>query len=231
MGYPVRACPGERVSGPLGNELAALGEMVERLGAFSRASSVNGADVRWPALDRQTEGQIDGRRVLVVGIDVRDDADAFAARGARHVLACGSAPGIDRSAVPEFGVAVELRELSWQELNPVHQGTFEVVHCDGLLHRVTEPLLLLRTLRSMTAPGGLLLIGSMMLTDPERSEYLRFIPDRHAGDPTWWFVPGRLAFRWLVETAGFDVSGEFGEREGPRDTVSVAAGYLKAIAR
>jgi SAM-dependent methyltransferase len=219
------------MSGGLGSELAELGEMVERLAAFDRATSVDGADVRWRELDPQTEGQIDGRRALVVGAQVRDDAAAFAARGASYVLACASAPGIERPDSSAARTGVELLQLSWEELHPVRYGTFELVHCNGLLHRVTEPLRLLRTLRSLTAPGGTLLIGSMMLSDPERSEYLRFFPDRYAADPTWWFVPGRLAFRWLVETAGFEVVAEFGEREGPRDLVPVAAGYLKAIAR
>lgn len=230
MGLPVRASGGERVSGRLVNELAALGEMVEQLTAFSRASSFRSPDVRWAALDRQLESQIDGRRVLVVGADVHEDAAAFAARGASYVLGCASPPPVDQTEPSESGV-VELRQLPWQELDPVGCGVFDLVHCDGLLHRVTEPLLLLHRLRSMTVPGGLLLIGSVMLTDPERSEYLRFIPDRFAGDPTWWFVPGRLVFRWLVETAGFEVVAEFGEREAPRGLVPVAAGYLKAIAR
>jgi hypothetical protein len=75
------------------------------------------------------------------------------------------------------------------------------------------------------------LIGAMVLGDPERSEFLRFVPDRFAGDPNYWFVPGRLAFRWLVETAGFRVEAEFGEQEGPRDEFPVASTYLRAHAR
>jgi hypothetical protein len=70
----------------------------------------------------------------------------------------------------------------------------------------------------------------MMIDDPERSEYLRFVPDRFAGDPTWWFVPGRLAVRWLLQTAGFEVEGEFAEREGPRDLFPVVCAYLRATA-
>ena len=57
------------------------------------------------------------------------------------------------------------------------------------------------------------------------------IPDRYAGDASWWFVPGRLAFRWIVQAAGFDVQAEFGEREGPRDLFPVVNVYLRAIAR
>lgn len=218
------------MSGPLGNELEALGEVAEQLAAFNRARALNGADARWAELDPRIEGEIEGRRVLVVGIDVRDDAEAFAARGATRVLACASLPTTERSA-PSSEAGMELLQLSWQELDPGSHGSFDLGHCDGLLHRVTEPLRLLRTLRSMTVPGGILLIGSMVLTDPERSEYLRFVPDRYAADPTWWFLPGRLAFRWMVQTAGFEVVAEFGEREGPQEPVPVAAEYLKAVAR
>jgi hypothetical protein len=219
------------VNGRLGQELDALAEISEHLARFNRARSVSGADVRWRELDRQIENQIEGRRVLLLGTDVLDDAASFAARGASYVLGCVAPPAIARSKPSGVRTGVDLVQISWQELDPLQQGTFDVVHCDDLLHRVTEPLQMLWRLRSMAAPRGILLIRSMMLTDPERSEYLRFVPDRYAGDPTWWFLPGRLAFRWLVETAGFEVVAEFGEREGPRDLVPVAAGYLRAIAR
>lgn len=231
MGNPVRSRGGGHVSPRLKGELEALGEMVEQLVTFTRARSPSGADVRWLELDRQTDGQISGRRILVVGTGIREDASGFAARGAAYVLGCESPPAPERSRRSSDGSGVALLQLSWQELDPVEHGTFDVVHCDGLLHRVTDPLLLLRTLRSMMVPEGTLLLRSMVLTDPERSEYLRFVPDRFAGDPSWQFVPGRLAFRWLVQTAGFDVLAEFGEWEGPRDLVPVAAVYLKAIAR
>ncbi len=72
--------------------------------------------------------------------------------------------------------------------------------------------------------------GAQQLADPERSEYLRFVPDRHAGDPLLWFIPGRLALRWMVQTAGFDVEAEFGESEGPREGFPVLTGYLRARA-
>ena len=105
------------------------------------------------------------------------------------------------------------------------------MHCNELLHRVVEPLALLKTLRRMIAEDGTLLIGSMMIADPERSEYLRFIPDRYDGDPDWWFVPGRLAFRWLVQAAGFEIETAFGEHEGPQDWLPLITGYLLAKPR
>ena len=64
-------------------------------------------------------------------------------------------------------------------------------------------MLLLQRLRSMLADDGRLIFGSMMLPEPELSEYIRFMPGEYFGDPTWWFVPGRLAMRWMLETTGF----------------------------
>ncbi len=199
---------------------------------------------RWTALDAYLAGRLDGRRVLDVGCGGSHDALAFAARGAEHVLCC--VPPGDRRAdtvAPTRGAVgdgepvagadearVELQAEGWAALDPERDGTFEIVHCHGLLHRVLEPVSLLMALRRMAAGRGTLLIDSMMLADPERSELLRFVPDRHAGDPSCWFIPGRLAFRWLVETAGFEVEAELGETEGPRDGFPVVTGYLRARA-
>lgn len=190
------------------------------------------AELRWSALDAHADLRLAGRRVLAVGPGAGDDAVAFARRGAQYALACeppdtpiatGRGQSVDRSVV-------EFREAEWEELDSSRDGTFDLVHCNALLHRVLEPMTLLRNLRRVISPGGSLLICSMMLADPERSEFLRFVPDRYAGDPTWWFVPGRLAFRWLVETAGFAVELEFGELEGPRDGLPMISGYLRARA-
>ncbi|MGI9183633.1 MAG: class I SAM-dependent methyltransferase [Solirubrobacteraceae bacterium] len=220
--------------------LKALREAIGRLadediatnGTRSRARDRD--DLRWSALDTHADLELGGRRVLAIGCGADEDALAFAARGAQYVLACEPSEGSEQAEHRESEgqeSSVEFRRAGWEELDPDRDGTFEVVHCNALLHRVLEPVTLLRTLRRMTARDGTLLIRSMMLGDPEHSEFLRFVPDRHAGDPTWWFVPGRLAFRWLVETAGFEVQAEFGETEGPRDGFPVVAGYLRARAQ
>jgi len=231
------------------HELEALRQAAQRFAievqpGLARPEAITGGDgaiapgltrdeLRWAELDRQLGPELAGRRVLVVGGD-EYDARAFATRGASYVLVCTPADAtcppanqgsVDRSAEP----AVDVRGLGWQALDFSSHGTFDVVYCDGLLHRVLEPVTLLHTLRSVTAPRGTLLIGSMILADPERSEYLRFISDRHAGDGTWRFIPGRLAFRWLLHTAGFEVVSEFGEQEGPRDRIPVGSLYLRAV--
>ncbi len=175
---------------------------------------------------------LDGGAGVDAGSEAGADALAFAARGAEHVLSCTQPVGRggdDPVAVVQ-DPRVELRSSGWETLDPERDGTFEIVHCHGLLHRVLSPMALLARLRRMAACRGTLLIASMMLADPERSEYVRFVPDRHAGDPTCWFIPGRLAFRWLVETAGFEVEAELGETEGPRDGFPVVVGYLRARA-
>ncbi len=150
-----------------------------------------------------------GRRVLVVGDDAEQAATAFAVRGA---------------------ASVQTYERSWNELDPERHGIFEIVYCDGLLDRAAEPLALLRTLRSMITLGGLLAIGATVLDDPERSEYLRFVPDGLPGDPGWRLIPGRLAFRWMLQASGFEVQAALGERPGPSDPLPLVSEYLSATA-
>jgi len=191
----------------------------------------DGADdaVRWSLLDGHVGRDLSNQRVLVVPCDAGYDAFAFAARGAAHVLACEPSDTVRQAELLEsvYRAGVELRRAGWQSLNPVQDGEFEIVYCDGLLHSVCSPIALLRALRRVTAPAGSLLIGSMMLTDPERSACLQFMPDRQA---TWWFVPGRLAFRWMLQASGFDVEAEIGELPGPRDSSTVVRGYIHAQA-
>lgn len=202
-------------------ELTALRVAVERLDKLRLAAPP-------PQPSAQDDLDVAGLRVLVVGPNARDEALALADRSPAHVLACEP---VDASQDPDEGpgtVSLEVRRCDWESLDPRRDGTFELVHCDGLLHRVLEPMALLHRLRAMTADDGTLVIGSMLLADPERSELLRFVPDRHAGDPSWWFVPGRLAFRWMVMTAGFEIQAELDEREGPSDGFAVVHGYLQA---
>lgn len=203
-------------------------------GAVSPAAAgvTIGDERRWEDLEENLATSIAGKRVLVVGCGQGHVAFAFAARGAEYVLACEPSEAISHAEVVESsrGSGVDFRRLTWDALDCEEHGRFDIVYCEGLLHRVPEPLTLLRALRAMITAGGTLLIGSMLLGDPERSECLRFVPDGYAGDPSWWFVPGRLAFRWLVEAAGFEPKAEFGEREGPRDCFPVVSAYLRAVA-
>jgi SAM-dependent methyltransferase len=230
------------------HELESLRDLIERFpigdrpddgGESSFGAGGEGAHdrsrdkLRWSELDRQLEGALAGRRVLVLGGDAIYDAQAFVARGSAFVQACVPADTAAKTSVNgDSGVsdAVRILPIAWADLDPARLGVFDVVHCHDLLHRVCEPLALLHALHGVTAPGGTLLIASMLLSDPERSEYLRFIPDGHAGDPDVRFIPGRLAFRWMLAEAGFEVESEFGEQEGPRDRLPVVSAYVRAVA-
>src|SRR5947208_7293878 len=88
--------------------------------------------------------------------------------------------------------------------------------------------MLLQRLRAMLAEGGTLYFGSMMLADPALSEHMRFVPGSYYGDPTWWWVPGRLAMRWMLEAAGFEVEDEFGIAPGPPGEFDTINGYFRA---
>lgn len=212
------------MSEPTRADLAALSAAIQRLDDLrSEVASTSEQS------DACLGESVTGRRVLVIGPGAGDVALALAARGAERVLACEPDGVVQAEILASARPSqVELRRVGWEGLDAERDGTFDIVRCDGLLHRVLGPIALLRRLHAMTAAGGTLLIGSMLLADPERSELLRFVPDRHAGDPSWWFVPGRLAFRWMLQTAGFEVQAELGESDGPRDGFAVVHGYLKA---
>lgn len=214
---------------PIEEKVAALARFVGELAVRTFPPSAADEELRWRELDREIADRVADRRVLVIGGEVVKDAEAVAARNAEHVLACASPVRLEPTHDADR-LRLDVHPVTWQELDPERHGTFDLVLCSDLVHRVTEPLGLLRTLRSVTRDGGTLVVESVMIDDPERSEYLRFIPDRFAGDPSWWFVPGRLAFRWLVQTAGFEVEAEFAERDGPRDLFPVIIAYLRATA-
>lgn len=228
MDVALREAGGRLVSGSLEDRLAALAQLVEQLPVPSARDTGSDAELRWRELERQIDDRVAGRRVLVIGGPAIEDAGELAARDAAYVLTCAAPAGGE----PPLGLEdrIDYQPLGWQELDPARHGTFDLILCSDLVHRVTEPLTLLRTLRLMVNEGAVLLIGAMMIDDPERAEYLRFVPDRYAGDPSWWFVPGRLALRWLLQAAGFVAEAEFAEREGPRDLFPVVSAYLKAVA-
>lgn len=220
-------------------ELAARGaeQAPWHQGPFPVAENlVLGADMgdaaRWRLIGPHLDARLAQLRVLVVNCGAGYDAFAFAARGAEYVMACEPTATLRQAELLEsvYKSGVDFRPASWEALDTTCDGTFDIVYCHGLLHRTLEPMTLLRALRRVTASEGTLLIDSLVLDDPERSELLRFVPDQHAGDATCWFVPGRLAFRWMIETAGFAVEAELGEIEGPRDRFPVVHHHLRASA-
>jgi hypothetical protein len=68
-----------------------------------------------------------------------------------------------------------------------------------------------------------------MLADPAQADLWRFIPRAYFHDETWWWVPGRLALRSMIESVGFEVQAYFGESAGPEGEFETINGYFRAI--
>src|SRR4051812_44452604 len=187
-------------------------------------------DQRWVGLQVEVPEDLTGLRVLDVGSNAGYDPFMFRKRGAAEVLACEPFEFIEQARFLEaiYRSGVDFQPLKWEDLDPARHGRFDLVHCHGVLYHELHPMAMLERLRSVLADGGTLLFGSMMLGDPDLSEYARFVPGAYYGDPTWWWVPGRLCMRWMLETAGLEVTGEFGLHDGPPGDFPVVNGYFNA---
>jgi tRNA (mo5U34)-methyltransferase len=186
-------------------------------------------DQRWMGFGREVPEDLSGQRVLDVGSNAGYDPFMFRKRGAAEVLACEPYEFIEQARFLEeiYRTGADFQPLRWQDLDPAVHGSFDLVHCHGVLYHELHPMAMLERLRAMLAPGGTLFFGSMMLASPELSEYARFVPGAYYGDPTWWWVPGRLCMRWMLETSGFEVQYEFGVHDGPPGEFPVVNGYLR----
>lgn len=187
-------------------------------------------DARWLGLGERVPESLADQRVLDVGSNAGYDPFMFHLRGAEHVLACEPFEFIEQARFLErlYRTDIDFQPLGWQELDPEVHGRFDLVHCHGVLYHEAHPMAMLERLRAMVAPDGRLLLGSMMLADPELSEYARFVPGAYYGDRTWWWVPGRLALRWMIEATGFEITGEFGWHDGLPGEFRTSNGYLDA---
>jgi hypothetical protein len=120
-----------------------------------------------------------GSRVLNLGLLGREDRDRFEGLGAEEIIEETSPLG-DR---------------------PGPAGGFDFVHC-GALPVDGRQLLVLSRLWRLAAPSASLLLGSRVLDDVEASRCLGVTATPASG---FEWIPGRLALRWMVECAGFDV--------------------------
>ncbi len=185
-------------------------------------------DQRWQTLDGQI-GDLHGKRVLDVGSNAGYDPFMFKLRGAEEVVACEPFAFFRQMQFLEsiYRSGIDLRQIGWQQLESQELGRFDLIHCNGVLYHEPNPLGMLLRLRSMLAEDGEMLFGSMLHGSAEQSEYIRFVPDAYAGDKTWWFVPGRLAMRWMLEVTGFEVE-ELSVAEGPRGEFRTVNAYFRA---
>jgi tRNA (mo5U34)-methyltransferase len=186
-------------------------------------------DTRWDGLAEHVP-DVSGRRVLDVGSNAGYDPFMFKTLGAAEVLACEPFDFIHQMEFLEeiYKTGITPRRLAWQDLDPEEHGTFDLVHCHGVLYHEPHPVAMLQRLRSMLADDGVLLFGSMMLASTEHAEYARFVPGAYYGDPTWWWVPGRLAMRWMLEAVGLEITETFGLSDGPPGEFPTVNGYFSA---
>jgi SAM-dependent methyltransferase len=187
-------------------------------------------DERWIGLGQEVPESLAGMRVLDVGSNAGYDPFMFNLRGADYVLAAEPFEFHRQALFLEsiYRTGVDFQQIGWQDLDPELHGTFDLVHCHGVLYHDPHPVRMLERLRAVLADGGTLLLGSMMLADPELSEFARFVPGSYHHDPTWWWVPGRLTLRWMMEAAGFEVEAELPLFPGPPGAFKVVNGYLRA---
>lgn len=186
-------------------------------------------DARWSQLGDAVPADLRGKRVLDVGSNAGYDPFMFHLRGAEYVLACEPFDFIEQARFLDsvYRTGIDFRKIGWQELDPQTHGTFDLIHCHGVLYHDLHPAALVQRLRALLSPGGTLYLGSIMLADPELSEYARFVPGSYYGDPTWWWVPGRLALRWMLEASGFAVRRQLPVSDGPPGEFATITGYVE----
>jgi SAM-dependent methyltransferase len=189
-------------------------------------------DERWFTLSRYVP-DLEGKRVLDVGSNAGYDPFMFNLRGAREILACEPYEFIEQARFLEslYRTGIDFRHIGWQELCPEEHGTFDVVHCHGVLYHEVDPLALLQRLHELTALSGTLLLGSIMLADAALADLSRFVPRSYFRDDTWWWVPGAVALREMIESAGFEVEYMFGEAPQPPAEFPTFNGYFRATRR
>jgi SAM-dependent methyltransferase len=187
-------------------------------------------DSRWVDLGPEVPDSLAGKRVLDIGSNAGYDPFRFSRLGPDRLLACEPFAFIEQARFLEsiYKTGVEFRQTGWQALSAELDGRFDLVHCHGVLYHEVDPLGLLEKLFEMTEPGGLCLFGSMMHADPLHADLARFVPIDYFGDDTWWWVPGPVAMREMLEASGFEVQKSFGVTAGPHGEFPTVNGYFRA---
>ena len=159
-------------------------------------------------------------RVLDVGTFDGFYAFVAEARGAKRVLAVDSEQHVEWVRArwgPELEGGEGFRDdrgAAWLARRVPPSGgvrldelgeTFDFVFCLGILHRVTDPLGLLRILRARLADGGRVLLETYGIDDDDGSPYIRVHRpgDVYTDDEFVYWGFGAEALRRLAELAGF----------------------------
>lgn len=164
-------------------------------------------DGDWPTTRFGLPNNLRGKSVLDIGC--WDGFFSFEAekRGASRVVAID----VPRSSGGNWGGTagfhfakkalrsrVDFHEMSIYDA-PI-LGRFDVVLCYGLLNHLTDVLGAIRSLASVTAPGGVCLIESAIALG--EANYLEYRPGFN-NDPTNYFYPTLNCLRAMCEECGF----------------------------
>lgn len=188
-------------------------------------------DTRWQTLGAEVPESLAGMRVLDIGSNAGYDPFRFNLLGPDYVLACEPFAFIEQARFLNeiYKTDIEIRQTGWQGLSADVEGQFDLTHCHGVLYHEVDPLGLLEKLFEMTTPGGLCLFGSMMHADPTLADLARLVPLAYYEDETWWWCPGPVAMRQMLESVGFEVEKTFGVSNGPPGEFATINGYFRAI--
>ena len=147
-----------------------------------------------------------GARLLLVGAGP-EDAAVGAKRGAAEV--------IERD---------RLDRLSEDERV---EGSLQLAYLAPGAGVDAHPISNFAALWRLLAPDGTLVTGAPILTDPRLSRHARPLPTSGGASKGRW-MPGRLAFRWMVETSGFDFRAWISDPDRPLAGAEPGAAYLLA---
>ena len=93
-------------------------------------------DTRWLGLASHVPS-LEGKRVLDVGSNAGYDPFMFKLRGAAEVMACEPFDFIQQMEFLVKGIyqtGIKPCRVAWQQLDPEVHGTFDLVHCHGVLY-------------------------------------------------------------------------------------------------
>ena len=136
-------------------------------------------DQRWIGLGERVPDDLSGLRVLDVGSNAGYDPFMFNLRGAEYVLACEPFVFYRAGALPRVHLP-DRHRLQADPLAgalPEEHGRFDIVHCHGVLYHELHPdAPAPAACGRCSRPAARCCFGSMMLAEPELSEYARFVP-------------------------------------------------------